>query len=151
MNGFYPFWAGLLGTAAMSVFTFLIFILLRKPYRVVLILADMLQFRKTTSPDAIPPTGFLICATLLHYAIGILFTTEYDLSIARGLLDLSIVHSLVYGAIIGIIGIVGWRIFFALHPNPPRISLVVYLSVIWLGHLILSFVIRYVYLLYQNT
>jgi hypothetical protein len=36
----------------------------------------------------------------------------------------------------GLIGIIGWRIFFAVHSNSTKIILSQYLLIIWTGHLI---------------
>ncbi|MEJ1239832.1 hypothetical protein WBG78_16965 [Chryseolinea sp. T2] len=57
----------------------------------------------------------------------------------------SIAESFGFGVIIGLIAVGVWRLFFDLHPGPPAISLPDYLTVIALGHFVLSFVLAGMY------
>jgi len=144
--------AGLAGTFAMSAFTTMVFKLLRRPYRVITILAAMMQFKPiqfdhldTLSKQV--PRGILVCAVVLHYSIGIIFTYAYCVVISRGWFSLSLAGAILFGAVIGTIGVIGWLVFFKLHPSPPGISLRHYLSTIWMGHVVLAVVAYYVMLI----
>lgn len=58
----------------------------------------------------------------IHFSIGFLFVFiffqlrkifSYDLSLATGI---------IFGTIAGLFGAIAWRLFFALHPNPPQVK-----------------------------
>ena len=128
--------AGLAGTLAMTSFAEITANLLKKPYFVVIILATMLPFRKDLSP---PKASTYIVATILHYAIGVGFAYLYLWFMLEGLIINNAITAFLYGAAIGIIAIIGWRLFFTIHPNPPRIKRT-YFAMIWLGHVVLSII-----------
>lgn len=135
--------AGIVGTFAMTLFIELICLLLGKPFHVIRILARMLQLKSST--DRPTPTMFGI-AVVVHYSIGILFTYGFKCCIDYELCALSYIDALIFGAIAGMIGILGWRIVFVLHPTPPQLNLPQYLTVIWLGHLVFALGQYYAYI-----
>ena len=137
--------AGLAGTFAMTACAELVFIIIKRPYHIVSTLARMIQFRKPTREK--PRLGYYLVAMVLHYIIGVGFCYGYYCALSTGLLNLSVIHSVVYGVIIGIVAIIGWRIFFAIHPDPPQYSLPIYLLVIWIGHIVLAVTLGQVFLL----
>jgi len=129
--------AGIAGTAGMSLFTSLVFQAANRPYRVVKILGNMLQFRNPTFILQKVPTKFYQLAIVVHYTIGIVFAIGYHYFVhANGNATLS--ASIIYGAIIGVIAIVGWWLFFKIHPGPPEVHRPLYLATIGLGHIILA-------------
>lgn len=128
--------AGIAGTLAMTSFAEITAHLLRKPYFVVIILATMLPFNRDLSP---PKASTYIAATILHYAIGVGFAYAYFGLLLEGLISNNALTALLYGVAIGVIAIAGWRLFFTIHPNPPRIK-PTYFALIWLGHIVLSIV-----------
>ena len=128
--------AGLAGTLAMTSFAEITAHLLKKPYFVVIILATMLPFKKDLSP---PKASTYILATILHYAIGVGFAYAYLWLMLKGIITNNTLTALLYGIAIGIIAIIGWRVFFAIHPNPPRIK-PIYFAMIWMGHIVLSII-----------
>jgi len=144
MTIYLPLLAGILGTAAMTIFTAVSFRLLKKPFHVVRILANMMRFEPTTVTDK-PPLVTYAMANLLHYGIGVGFAFGYHRLVAEGILGPNILYALLFGAFVGALGIIGWRIFFAVHPSPPAVSFKHYLPVIWLGHLLLAVVMFYMY------
>lgn len=128
--------AGLAGTLAMTSFAEIMAHLLKKPYFVVIILATMLPFRRDLSP---PKATTYIGATILHYAIGVGFAYAYLWLMQEGVITNDTPTALLYGVAIGIIAIIGWRLFFAIHPNPPLVK-PIYFAMIWLGHIVLSII-----------
>lgn len=128
--------AGIAGTLVMTCFTQITAQLLKKPFYVVMILATMLPFKKDiTSPNA----STYAVATFLHYFIGIMFSYLYWWLTIEGLISNDILSSILYGVVIGTIAIIGWRLFFLIHPNPPVIE-ATYFGMIWLGHIWLSII-----------
>jgi hypothetical protein len=126
--------AGIAGTLAMTSFAEILAHLLKRPYFVVIILATMLPFNRDLTP---PKASIYIAATILHYAIGVGFAYAYLRLMQEGVITNDTLTALLYGAAIGIIAIIGWRLFFTIHPNPPRIK-PTYFAMIWLGHVVLS-------------
>lgn len=127
---------GIVGTLAMTACTVLASIMIRRSYYVVKTLARMLQFKSPTPAKSTPVSYFF--ATVLHYGIGVGFAYLYYVLLYLGVIDLNATYAGLYGVMIGTIAIIGWRFFFAIHPSPPQYSLPIYLSMIWIGHVVLS-------------
>lgn len=127
---------GIVGTIAMTVCTVLVSLVIKRSYYVVKTLARMLQFRSPTPQKSTPVSYFF--ATVVHYGIGVGFAYLYYILLSLGVIDLNATYAGLYGILIGTVAVIGWRIFFAVHPSPPHYSLPIYLSMIWLGHIVLS-------------
>jgi hypothetical protein len=127
--------AGIIGTAAMTLFVEAVCVIFKKPFHVVHILSHILRF--SSSPKSGPNSYVMYgIALVVHYTIGILFAYGFDFLVKQELIDLTLTDVLLFGSFAGVVGIIGWRICFALHPNPPEVNLAHYLLVIWLGHLV---------------
>ena len=131
------FISGIAGTLAMTLFLELICWLSKKPFHVIRILAYILPFGKPVVTAGARKIVFLVAVTL-HYAIGVLFTFCFEKSIQLHLMEFTLTNALLFGALAGLVGIIVWRIAFALHPKPPNINLHEYLVSIWLGHVVFS-------------
>ena len=127
--------AGFGGTLVMTCFTLIMSHILKKPFYVVVILATMLPFKKNVSA---PNVLIYITATFIHYFIGVIFSYLYLWQLVEQLIINDVLSALLYGAIIGSTAVIGWRLFFFIHPNPPPIKLIPYLVTIWFGHITLS-------------
>ena len=127
---------GIAGTLAMTCFTQITAQLLKKPFYVVMILATMLPFKRDITP---PNISTYVGATILHYFIGVVFAYLYLWLTLEGLITNDTLSALIYGAAIGIVAIIGWQLFFKIHPNPPQIE-PTYFVMIWLGHIWLSII-----------
>jgi hypothetical protein len=137
--------AGILGTLIMTLFVEIIAHIIRKPFHVVSILSHMLRFGKDLKPAS---KGIIyIIALLVHYGIGILFSCCFDLCLNYNLIEMHLSNALIFGGFAGLIGIGGWRIFFAIHPAPPKIILSQYLTTIWVGHILYAIGVFYTYLI----
>jgi len=129
----------------MTLFSELICFRLRKPYHIIRTLAVMLQFRKHDSA-AYPPSRYThVLAYFVHYGIGVIFSWAYYWRLSAGMWPVSLAGAFAYGAVIGCVGIVGWWIFFTVHPHPPPYSLTVYLAMVWAGHLVLGVTLYFFY------
>lgn len=126
--------AGIAGTLVMTCFTQITAYLSKKPFYVVMILATMLPFKRMAAP---PKLSTYAAATVLHYSIGVAFAYVHLWVILQGIITSNTLFALLYGVVIGTIAIIGWRLFFMIHPNPPRVS-TTYFVMIWLGHIWLS-------------
>jgi hypothetical protein len=126
--------AGIGGTLVMTGFSQITAYLLKKPFYVVIILATMLPFNRDATP---PKLSTYVVATVLHYFIGIVFAYVHLWLILNGHITNNALSALLYGVAIGIVAILGWRLFFMIHPNPPIVK-GTYFVMIWLGHIWLS-------------
>lgn len=131
--------SGIAGTLAMTAFMELTAYLVKQPFHVVSILARMLAFNKQHSTIQGGYTIYAI-ALMIHYTIGILFTWGFVLLVRNDFLTFNGYNALAFGALAGGIGIAGWRLFIAVHPNPPKINYGGYLVGIWLGHIVFAIV-----------
>lgn len=138
--------SGIAGTLAMTLFIEFICLLTHKPFHVIRILAYMIPFgRSVVSTNA--RRMIYVAAVEIHYAIGVLFTFCFKQCIQSNLMEFTFSNALLFGALAGFVGIIGWRIVFAVHPEPPKIRLSQYLTVIWIGHIVFSIVQFYSLLL----
>jgi hypothetical protein len=129
--------SGVAGTLAMTLFTELVSAIFKKPFHVVQILSRMLRRRDNPELLAGKYVSYSI-AMIVHYTIGILFSYAFNFFLKQGLLQLTLWNALLFGILAGLIGVLGWRIVLAIHPNPPKIIPSQYLLVIWVGHLIFA-------------
>ncbi|HEY0653497.1 MAG TPA: hypothetical protein VGD65_10225 [Chryseosolibacter sp.] len=129
-------YAGIAGTFFMTVFVEAIAWLLGKPFHVIRNLSHILQF-SSPAPQKKKTLVFLL-ATVLHYTIGVLFAFCFTWFLQADVLNCTFIDSVSFGALAGTVGIIGWRVAFAIHPEPPRLNLWQYLALIWLGHLVFS-------------
>ena len=147
LNFWMPIFAGVAGTLVMTCFTRFMSHILKKPFYVVVILATMLPFKRNVSA---PNVSVYIMATSLHYFIGVVFSYLYFWQLVEGLIINDALCALLYGVIIGSIAVIGWRLFFFFHPNPPPIELIPYLFTIWFGHITLSITFAVIFTIYAS-
>ena len=112
-----PLLAGIVGTIFMTWFTSAVFRALKDPYRVVRILGNMIMFLPYTPVTKEPSTGMLVLAMSIHYLIGMIFSFTYMLLIANNYWPYHFIAAIIYGGIIGAVGVIGWRLFLRLHPT----------------------------------
>ena len=79
-----------------------------------------------------------IVGWVLHFVIGIIFTFIIYF-LWETYIRPNYLNTLLIGIIAGIIGSVGWKIFFALHPNPPKIQFVEYSLQLIFAHIVFSY------------
>jgi hypothetical protein len=136
--------SGVAGTFAMTCFVELLAAISKKPFHVVRILSRMLQYGDNTPKHKRQITYGV--AIIIHYLVGISFTNIFVFLLKTELIEPEIWYALIFGAVAGLVGILGWRIFFAIHPNPAHIDLSQYLIVIWAGHLIFALAMFLLYI-----
>jgi H+/Cl- antiporter ClcA len=129
--------SGLFGTLAMTLFVNLVAAIFKKPLHAVKILSRMLQRGDNTDSRQKKYIKYAI-ASVVHYSIGVGFAYVFSFLLQQQVIELKLSHAILFGSLAGLTGILGWRIVFAIHPNPPKLELSHYLLVIWLGHLIFA-------------
>lgn len=127
--------AGIGGTAVMTAFIYLLSYITQKRLKVVKILGTMLTFQTTPDKETSEHSSAIVVGIIGHYTVGIIFSVIYYLLWTHGIGKPDFITCAIYGFISGIIGIIVWRIFFAIHPNPPAVPLKDYIPAILIGHI----------------
>jgi hypothetical protein len=127
--------AGIGGTAVMTAFIYLLSYITRKRLKVVKILGTMLTFQTTPNKETSEHSSAIVVGILGHYFVGIVFSLIYYWLWNNGIGQPDFVTCAMYGFISGIVGIIVWRIFFVIHPNPPAVPLKDYIVSILIGHI----------------
>lgn len=141
---------GIAGTALMTAFVYLISHITGKQLKVIHVLGSMLTGQVTTEKNVSAQSSVFIIGLVSHYAVGILFAFIYQRLWSLGLGRPDILNGLLFGFINGLIALAGWRSFFAIHPNPPRIDLANFLLIIFLAHLVFGIGVVMAYNMLQD-
>lgn len=124
--------AGILGTSAMTLFSYLVSEAKRKNFREPELLGQLLK----RLPNKCSTPAAQISGWGIHYAIGISFMACYSEIWKRTGHKPTLVSGVVLGAANGVVGVTGWKLMFEAHPNPPAKELNSFF-----GHLILAHVV----------
>lgn len=127
--------AGIGGTAVMTAFIYLLSYITHKRLKVVKILGTMLTFQTTPDRQTSEHSSAIVAGVTGHYLVGIVFSLIYYWLWTTGIGNPDFITCTVYGFISGVVGIIVWRIFFAIHPNPPAVPLKDYIVSILIGHI----------------
>ena len=82
---------------------------------------------------------------LIHYLIGGIFVLIFKGLIIYGLMEESFWYALLYGLLIGLVGIAGWKCMFTMVGKPPSLNKKHYYIHLWLDHLIFGATMGFVY------
>lgn len=127
--------AGIIGTAVMTGVMYLIAYATKKRFKVVKILGTMLTFQTTAQKGLSDATSAIVVGIIAHYAVGIAFTFIYAWLWSERIINPTLLNASWMGFINGVVGALGWRLFFVIHPNPPSLRLNSYLVAIAFGHI----------------
>ena len=128
-------------TSLMTAFSYMVSEAFRELYKEPL----LLQYLMTRFKIGIKGTMKVIAGWTLHYFIGLLFVLIFHLLWKSGLIEISWLVGLIYGTIIGIIGIGGWVVMFILSNYKPRIDFKGYYLQLFIAHMIFAMTIILVY------
>jgi hypothetical protein len=124
--------SAIVGTSAMTLFSYLISKKENKNYREPEILGQLVKRLPTdTSKKSADIAGWFA-----HYTVGTLFVTLYNELWKRKKIEPTFTSGALLGAASGIVGIVGWKLFFESHPNPPAKNLKSYFGHLFLAHIV---------------
>ncbi len=122
----------IVGTSAMTVFSYFVSSAKDKNFREPRILSQLVE----RLPKGYSKTPADITGWAAHYAVGILFVAFYHELWKETNLKPSIAAGATLGALSGVLGVVAWKKIFDIHPNPPAKKLKNYF-----GHLIIAHVV----------
>jgi len=120
------------GTAAMSLFSYVVSNLENKNFREPEILAHLIKrLSEKISKEEAEAAGWAA-----HYAAGILFVAVYNELWKREKIKPSVASGAILGAVSGLAGIMIWSAVFKLHPNPPAKNLKPYFEHLMMAHVV---------------
>ena len=124
--------SAILGTSAMTLFSYLISNRKNKNFREPQVLGQLIhRLPVSASKESSQMTGWG-----MHYAIGTLFVICYSELWEQTKVEPTLTSGMLLGAGSGLIGVMGWKLMFEGHPNPPAKNLKPFF-----GHLILAHVV----------
>ena len=126
--------SGILGTLAMTIFSYWVSELMNENFREPEIMTILINNLSLIDKQYAPYLGWS-----LHFIIGFSFVLIYVKLWDNNKLKPNIVSGMFLGAIsgiIGIIGIIGWYITLKIHPNPPIINLKNYFILLFFAHIV---------------
>ena len=128
------FAAAVCGTSCMTAYSYGYSFLSGKQFREPVLLSHLLS-HSLQEPSHYSARK-VATAWLLHYGVGLLFSTAFRPQYVSGRKQEAGARGLLMGAAFGCLGIAGWALAFRLHPNPPEIDKKAYLVHLFPAHLI---------------
>jgi len=136
----------LIATSLMTAFSYLVSEAFKELYKEPVLLQYLItRFKFKLSDEAKSVAGWVI-----HYTIGLFFVIGFYCFWRMGVIDFSWISALIYGCIIGIIGIVGWLIMFNLTRYKPSIDFKGYFIQLFIAHIIFAIACRIVFVIMLN-
>ena len=143
--------AGVVGTAAMTAYLYLISYITHKQTKVIKVLGTMVTNNTNADGSLSEKRSPIIIGTLIHYLIGIAFAITYLALWRAGIASPDWASAIILGAINGLVGSAGWFVFLSVHKNPPRIPLIFYLFHIFLAHIVFSITTTFTFNLIKSA
>jgi len=126
------FTSALVGTSAMTLFSYLISKSEKINFREPEILSQLIE----RLPKGHSKTTANITGWGTHYAIGILFVAFYSELWEQTKVKPSIRTGAILGAVSGLAGVAGWQTMFDCHPHPPAKNLKQYFNHLMIAHIV---------------
>lgn len=123
--------SAIVGTSAMTIFSYLVSASEHKNFREPEVLGQLIKRLPLCSKNSAKIAGWC-----LHYAVGISFVTIYNEIWKRKKIKPSLTSGALLGAASGVAGITGWKGVFEVHPNPPAKNLRQFFGHLMLAHIV---------------
>jgi hypothetical protein len=127
--------ATFLATSAMTAFSYMVSESFRDLYKEPVLLEYVMSGLKLKLRN----TQKAILGWCIHYLIGLLFVLGYFILMWLGYIEINWLSGLAFGIIIGIIGILGWKIMFGVSGRMPIVSPSLYYLQLFFAHIIFAF------------
>ncbi|MBC8004593.1 MAG: hypothetical protein H7X84_03885 [Verrucomicrobia bacterium] len=128
-------------TSLMTAFSYLVSEGFRELYKEPV----LLQYLMTRFNFGITGIWKIIAGWTVHYIIGLIFVVIFHILWRWGLYEITWLTGLIYGIVIGIIGIGGWVVMFILSNYKPRIDFKGYYLQLFIAHLVFAMTTVFVY------
>ncbi|HEX6225369.1 MAG TPA: hypothetical protein VFZ52_13215 [Chryseolinea sp.] len=124
--------ATVISTTLMTLFSYLVSFIRRKKFSEPELLNDLIRrWNKKTFSAVTPFIGWFI-----HYAVGFFFNFLYQGYWITTDSNPTLISGVIFGALAGVVGILGWKVAFALHSNPPLTDFKEYYLQLFFAHIV---------------
>jgi hypothetical protein len=130
--------SGVIGTATMTLFMYGMTFLTDRVMKVTKILGTMITCQTQDDGGLSERKTAIIAGTILHYLVGIGFVFAYHILWFLGVGQPDFVNGLILGMASGMLAVIFWSTFFAVHPFPPEVQLKLYLPTLFLAHFVFA-------------
>ncbi len=124
--------SSIVGTSAMTLFSYLISESENENFREPDVLAQLIK----RLPNSYSEETAQIAGWGMHYTIGLLFVVIYNELWKQKNIDPTVTSGTLLGAASGLTGIIAWKIMFEAHPNPPAKDLKHYFRHLLFAHVV---------------
>lgn len=124
--------SAIVGTSAMTIFSYLVSESKNQSFREPEIVRQLINRLSESSSKEFSQ----IAGWGAHYAIGLLFVVIFNELWERTKVKPSITSGALLGAGSGLTGIMGWKMMYEAHPNPPSKNLKKYFGHLMLAHVV---------------
>ncbi|MBP0903171.1 hypothetical protein ACFSKN_14450 [Mariniflexile gromovii] len=135
MHIFHYLLALFISVGAMTMFSAIMSIKFKSEFKEHVLLSKLISNKSLKQKES---AGHLIFGWFLHFLIGGFFLVIYKLLWNYTELIQSVLGSVLYGVLIGIIGVAGWFILFKLDSHPPDINYKVFYFQLIIAHVFFS-------------
>lgn len=125
----------ILAILAMTGFSALISYLSKYEFREHILLSQLMNTIKKASPSTKPK---IYLGWSVHFAFGLLFMAFYELLWVLTDFNRTVFWGIIFGLLMGLIGMTGWMLMFRLHPNPPQLHFKIYYFQLVIAHVVFS-------------
>jgi hypothetical protein len=138
--------ATFLATTAMTGFSYMVSESFRDLYKEPVLLEYVMSGLKIKLSKA----QKAIASWCLHYFIGLLFVLGYFALMWMGYIEVNLLTGLAFGTIIGMVGIIGWKIMFSASGRLPIVSPSLYYIQLFFAHIIFALTTVGVYFIFNG-
>ena len=124
--------SSIIGTSAMTLFSYLISESENKNFREPEVLARLIKRLPGSSSEETAQ----IAGWGMHYTIGFLFVVIYSELWKHKNIDSAVTSGILLGTASGFTGILAWKAMFEIHPDPPAKDLKDYFRHLLLAHVV---------------
>lgn len=135
MNIFSYLFALLTSVGVMTAFSAIMSVKLKCEFREHILLSKLISNHSLKQKEN---GGYLMLGWLIHFLIGGFFLVVYAVLWEYIALIRTLLGSIVFGILIGVMGIIGWTILFKLDSNPPNINFHAYYIQLIIAHVFFS-------------
>lgn len=121
-------------TSLMTAFSYMVSAAFKELYKEPV----LLQYLMTRFNIKLSNAVKAVAGWIIHYMIGLIFVIAYYVLWRLGVYELTWISGLLYGCMIGIIGIGGWVIMFILSNYMPTIDFKGYYLQLFFAHIIFA-------------
>ena len=133
--------SGIAATTVMTLFSYVVSGSTRELYKEPVLLTFILSSLKIE----VSARTKIFLGWFLHYVIGTAFVLVYHVLWFYDIAEVSWLLALLFGAISGLIGIIGWILMFEIIPTKPNIDFDGYYLQLFVAHIIFAAVAFVVY------